>query len=383
MDDAIATSQTPVSSSDRAASKSSLAELEKQQPAERMITLRIATFCYHVLVVGLITLWVAVPLDEALTAAGIPALWRVVLIYLVLAIPLWAWVFAAWFVLNRTQTAPVNRAQAVRNLFRVGLLRMAILSSFYAIAFGLIWLCGAFWWPIMAALIFYFLFSHHCLVGNSVMKHAQLVNPATRPELYQRLTRLAEQARVSLQGIYVVEPNPSQIGVLLVVSGRGRNLLLAKYVLDELTDDEINTLVASELCRDAFHHVPMLLTLLGTLLLVEYAAVAAAIYAWAQWQYGPIEYSELPAAGVSAMMLAYIVTGTVLFLAREWITQRLERQSDRAALRCARDDIVFASAFLKLAKMNVNEHDRYRHTLLVPRGGKSRRVFDRLERAKR
>ena len=127
----------------------------------------------------------------------------------------------------------------------------------------------------------------------------------------------------------------------------------------------------------------MLLTALGGLLLVEYAAVAAAIYAWAEWRYGPIEYSDLPAAGVSAMMLAFIVTGSALFPVREWISRRLERQSDRTALRCARSDNVFASAFLKLAKMDVNEHDRYRHTLLVPRGVRSRRVLDRLERAKR
>ena len=108
MDEAIATSHAEASPSDGAASKPSLADLEKQQPPPPVL-LSIGTFGYNFVVVGLITLLVAVPLDQALAAVDVPAILRVVLIYLVLAIPLWAWVIAVWFVSSGKQVLPVNR----------------------------------------------------------------------------------------------------------------------------------------------------------------------------------------------------------------------------------------------------------------------------------
>ncbi len=168
---------------------------------------------------------------------------------------------------------------------------------------------------------------------------------------------------------------------MLAVSGRGRSLLVNRAALEQLTADELEVACAHELCRDAFRHSSKILAMGFAVSLVQYALIAWIAAAWTHWQYGPIGYGDWPASSIAAVMFAFAVSNVPCDRAKRWSAGRLLRQSDRLALRCARSDATFVSAFTKLA--DVSTYDAYLHAPWNIDSFYRLTPEDRLARAKR
>ncbi|MEW5871565.1 MAG: M48 family metalloprotease [Chloroflexota bacterium] len=175
-------------------------------------------------------------------------------------------------------------------------------------------------------------------------------------DLEARLLRLAEQAGVSLRGVYQFDMSRRTKAANAALTGLGntRRILLGDTLLREFSPDEIETVLAHELAHHLHKDIPLgiavqsLLTLLGLYLASVGLKVGTAALGFA----GPADFAALPLF-VLVIGLYSLVT---LPLGNAYSRWR-ERLADEYALHATGNGSAFASAMTRLANQNLAEAD--------------------------
>ena len=315
----------------------------------------------RLVVIGGLAFRFAVPLEAWLTGEGVNEYLQVAIFYLlvVAAITLATSPLLIYLRAKSHRSKPAGISW--KRFAGIVLMVHALSLAYYLLALAAMHVVGGLWWCLMLGIGFFFLFAHHCVFPTQVLSKADLLPRDTKGELFERLAALALRAKVLLVGMSRVEPaqplGRDKVGVLLAVSGRGRSLLVGRATLDELTREEFEVAFAHELCRDAFHHTTKILAAGFVGSLAEYVLVAWFTAAWVDRQYGAIDYEQWPASAIVAVMFAFAVVSLPFDRAKRWLAGRLERQSDRIALRCATSEATFVSLLTKRAKLT--DYDPY------------------------
>ena len=175
-------------------------------------------------------------------------------------------------------------------------------------------------------------------------------------DLVDRLMNLADRAGTRVRGIYMFDMSRRTKAANAAVTGLGntRRILLGDTLINEFTDDEIETVLAHELGHQVHRDIPI-----G--ILVESVITLGGLYLVAlvlQWSVEALSFNSI--SDVAAMPLFGLVMGLygliIMPIGNAYSRQR-ETRADEYALRMTGKGAAYASALTRLANQNLAEAD--------------------------
>jgi len=233
--------------------------------------------------------------------------------------------------------------------------------------FWIIWITGPWWWLVGAGGFFLVGIVLSAIWPVLIEPLFYTIQRLDRPELDERMKRLAEGTGLSIEGVYriALSEETKKANAQLAGLGRTRRVLMGDTLLDHFTPEEIEVIFAHEIGHHVFHHVRKLI-LAG---LVSSAAgfwlCDRLLAAWVgRWE-GPVAYAVMPVYAFPLVMLILTLFRTVLEPVQNAVTRRFERQCDRYALERTGLREAYLSAFCKLARQNKDDPDPPRLEVLL------------------
>jgi len=175
-------------------------------------------------------------------------------------------------------------------------------------------------------------------------------------QLVARLMNLADRAGTKVRGIYKFDMSRRTKAANAAVTGLGntRRILLGDTLIDEFSDDEIETVLAHELAHQVHRDIPI-----G--ILVESVITLGGLYLAAlvlDWSVAALGFNSI--SDVAAMPLLGLVMGLygliIMPLGNTFSRQR-ELKADQYALEMTGNGAAYASALTRLANQNLAETD--------------------------
>lgn len=173
-------------------------------------------------------------------------------------------------------------------------------------------------------------------------------------DLSDRLLKLAERANTRVRGVYKFDMSRRTKSANAALTGIGntRRIVLGDTLIDEFSNDEIETVLAHELGHHVHNDLPLLIAF-GTLTTTIglYLAALALNQAISFFGFsGPADVAALPALGL--VLGAY---GLVTMPLENAFSRWRENLADDYALQATGKAEAFASAFTRLANQNLGE----------------------------
>lgn len=175
-------------------------------------------------------------------------------------------------------------------------------------------------------------------------------------DLVTRLMNLAERAGTRVRGVYMFDMSRRTNAANAAVTGLGntRRILLGDTLINEFSDDEIETIMAHELAHQVHRDIPI-----G--ILVESVITLGGLYLAAlvlEWSVAALGFNGI--SDVAAIPLFGLVMGLygliIMPLGNAYSRQR-EIRADEYALRITGNGAAYASALSRLANQNLAEAD--------------------------
>jgi STE24 endopeptidase len=175
-------------------------------------------------------------------------------------------------------------------------------------------------------------------------------------DLVTRLINLAELAGTRVRGVYKFDMSRRTKAANAAITGLGntRRIILGDTLINEFTDDEIETVLAHELGHQVHHDIPI-----G--IVVESVITLGGLYlASLVLQWGVVAFGFESVSDIAAMPLFVLVIGiyglVTMPLGNAYSRQR-ERRADEYALQATGKGAAYASALTRLANQNLAEAD--------------------------
>jgi Zn-dependent protease with chaperone function len=173
-------------------------------------------------------------------------------------------------------------------------------------------------------------------------------------DLEDRLLKLAERANTKVRGVFKFDMSRRTKSANAALTGIGntRRIVLGDTLIDEFTEDEIETVLAHELGHHVHNDLPLLIAF-GTITTTVGLYLASLALNWAIAFFGftgPADVAALPALGL--ILGAY---GLVTMPLENAISRWRENLADDYALQATGKTEAFAAAFTRLANQNLGE----------------------------
>jgi STE24 endopeptidase len=173
-------------------------------------------------------------------------------------------------------------------------------------------------------------------------------------DLEERLLKLAEKAHTKVRGVFKFDMSRRTKSANAALTGIGntRRIVLGDTLIDEFTDDEIETVLAHELGHHVHNDLPLLIAF-GTITTTVGLYLSSLALNWAIALFGftgPADVAALPALGL--ILGAY---GLVTMPLENAISRWRENLADDYALQATGKYEAFSSAFTRLANQNLGE----------------------------
>jgi STE24 endopeptidase len=216
------------------------------------------------------------------------------------------------------------------------------------------------WWAMLSLLAIPFTVILAHLAPVLIMPLFNKYEPLRDQELAERLKRLAERSGIRVAEILQMDMSRQTKAANAFVTGIGstKRIVLSDTLMDELSYEEIETIVAHEIAHQANHDIWRLLTV-GT--------VTTAGTAWlTQRLFEAIhprtrQSTSIRDAGyVEALPLLGLLTSLVGMLAmplQNAYSRHIERRADRFALELTNNPDAFASGLEKIADVSLADPD--------------------------
>ncbi len=222
--------------------------------------------------------------------------------------------------------------------------------------YWLIWTTGAWWWLAGGGGV---LRRHHRAGPTCPRADPAAVLPdreTRRPELSDRIARLAEGTGLSIEGVYRMGLSAETVkaNAMLAGLGRTRRVLLGDTLLSGFQPEEIEVIFAHEIGHHVFHHIRKMI-LAG--LIYSAAGFWLCDRLLAAWAARGGSGGLCPAAGDTLPLVLLILTVFAMLMEplQNAVSRRFERQCDRYALERTGLKEAYLSAFRKLARLNKDD----------------------------
>lgn len=175
-------------------------------------------------------------------------------------------------------------------------------------------------------------------------------------DLSQRLMRLAEQANTRVEGVYKFDMSRRTKAANAALTGLGssRRIILGDTLIDEFTDDEIETVLAHELGHHANKDIPISILVNSLVTLIGFYLASQVM------RYGVQFFGFESSADIAALPLFGLVLGLygliTMPLGNAYSRWR-ERHADQYALAATGNGQAYASALRRLTHQNLADAD--------------------------
>ena len=174
--------------------------------------------------------------------------------------------------------------------------------------------------------------------------------------LKERLIRLAERAGTQVRGVYKFDMSRRTKAANAALTGLGntRRIILGDTLLDEFTEDEIETVLAHELGHHVNKDIPLSI-LVQSVVTLGGLYLAHLVLRWGVGYFGFEGVWDI--AALPLFMLAIGLFGLVTMPLSNAFSRWRERLADRYALQATGKGQAFASALARLANQNLADAD--------------------------
>lgn len=174
--------------------------------------------------------------------------------------------------------------------------------------------------------------------------------------LAERLIRLAERAGTKVRGVYKFDMSRRTKAANAALTGLGntRRIILGDTLLNEFTDDEIETVLAHELGHHVHKDIPYSI-LVSSILTLGGLYLANLALQWGVRYFGYEGVWDPAAMPLFALVIG--IYGLVTMPLENGFSRWRERLADRYALHATQNGQAFASALARLANQNLADAD--------------------------
>ncbi|HOM17597.1 MAG TPA: M48 family metalloprotease [Thermoguttaceae bacterium] len=271
----------------------------------------------------------------------------------------------------------LSRLSALRWAGRYGKQLILALLLTLLVVVGLFWIIrgtGLWWWAVGAGAFFLLSVVMGQLAPVLILPLFYRVEKLDRPELLDRLRRLAEGTGLSLEGIYRLDLSVETVkaNAALAGLGRTRRVLLGDTLLEHFPPEEIEAIFAHEVGHHVHRHMAKML-LIGLAVSAASFFICDRLLAW--WvglgTAGPqmgwpgqvtpepagLAYQEFPVWAMPMVFFLLVVLGTLTGPALNALSRWHERQADWYALKRTGNPASFCRAFRRLTRLNKEDPD--------------------------
>lgn len=178
----------------------------------------------------------------------------------------------------------------------------------------------------------------------------------SRADLAQRLTALAHAAGAEVQGVFKFDMSrrTRAANAALVGLAKTRRIILGDTLLNEFTDDEIETVLAHELGHHVHRDIPLSLLVQTGFNFLAFFLASRGLH-WYATAFALTGLSD--PAGLPFLMAWFGFLGFVTMPAANAFSRWRERLADSFALRLTKKPSAFADAMTRLANQNLAQVD--------------------------
>ncbi len=208
------------------------------------------------------------------------------------------------------------------------------------------------WWLYMAGVLLLFTVVLSNLAPILIMPLFFKFTPLDDEDLTQRLVRLAKQAGTNVKGVFRFDMSSKTKSANAALTGIGstRRIILGDTLLDEFTNDEIETVLAHELGHHVNKDIPTGIAINTALTVVSFYAAHLIL------RFGVAQLGLETIADPAGLPLLAVATGIIGLLAMPLgnaYSRWRERRADHYALETTRKPEAFANAMTRLANQNL------------------------------
>ncbi len=213
---------------------------------------------------------------------------------------------------------------------------------------------GALWWLPFAVILFIISVIFARLLPVIVLPLFYKLTPLEDEDLKARITRIAEDAGIKVENVFKfnMSKNTKKANAAFTGLGKSKRILLGDTLLDNYTQDEIETVIAHELGHYKRNHIIKNIIIgtvgsFGTLFLIAYFyGVSIHWFGFSKIQ----EIAALPILSVWAMLIGLIETPLTNILSRKF-----EYEADEYAVFITSKPTAFISTLNKLTDQNLGD----------------------------
>jgi len=175
-------------------------------------------------------------------------------------------------------------------------------------------------------------------------------------DLEERLIQLAEKAGAKVKGVYKMDMSrrSKQANAFLTGIGNTRRIVLGDTMIEEFSNDEIETVLAHELGHHVHNDIPWMIGF-GTILTALGFYLVSLAMNWAVNTFGLTGVAD--PAGLPALMILLSLYQLIIMPIDNAFSRWRERMADDYALEATKKPEAFSSAFTRLANQNLGEVD--------------------------
>lgn len=318
----------------------------------------LADAALHTTTLAVLTFLLAEPLDQSLEFwAAFRLAWiRLGVFFLVVAAAQYTVSFPvtlyAGFVLEHK--VGLSRQTLFRWLRR-DLLKLALTLALGLVLveglFWLIWLLGPSWWLAGAVAAFLVTAVLAQLVPVLILPLFYRIERLNDEELRSRFQRLAAGTSLVIEGVYRMQlsAETNRANAMLAGLGRTRRVILGDTLLNWLTPDETEVVLAHEIGHHVYHHIAKLMVMGLVFSLVGFFLCDCAL-AW--WLGSGFAYTQVPVHALPLLLLVVTLWSILISPLSNAVSRHFERQCDCYALQRTGLHRAYLSAFTKLSRLN-------------------------------
>ena len=339
---------------------------EAKQYGREQLRCSLAALGLDLLILVVITFWMAQPLEEwLLGSVGLTNRWTRLAAFflLVIFINLVGTFALSWYggfflehkyKLSRQSFGRWLNRYALQQLLATLLGLVLVLGLFAAIM-----VAGRFWWVVAALATFVVTVVLGQLAPVLILPLFYKIEPLEEQELGDRFQRLATGTGLRIEGIYRMQLSreTAKANAMLAGLGRTRRVILGDTLLDQFGPDEIEVVLAHEIGHHVHRHIVKMVVAGFAYSLATFFACDLVLGWWASANGQPLDYALLPISYLPLIMLVVSLCSTVLGPLQNAISRHYERQCDRYALDRTGLPAAYCSAFRKLATLNKADPD--------------------------
>jgi STE24 endopeptidase len=214
---------------------------------------------------------------------------------------------------------------------------------------------GASWWLWAWAALLAFQFLMLVLAPVLIMPLFNKFTPLPEGSLRARLLALAERTRFRTQSIQLMDGSKRSrhSNAFFTGFGRFRKIVLFDTLVQQLTEPELEAVLAHEIGHYQKKHIPKMLAFSAVSSLVGFYLIS--VLARQEWFYRAFDFE--PGNVTPALLLFGLLAGTVTFWFSpllHWWSRRYEYQADAFAARAMNEAQSLIGALRKLNEKNLS-----------------------------